>query len=120
MMEEKSRPGEKAANPYEVRHNSTAYPPTIVLSDGAESYLDQLAIDLALGNVETRQLSRALSQFYWLAWACGHASHDSECAAQLDRMRWERDLWYFCNANRKSPSDFYAAATSALWVEGAA
>ena len=94
-----------------------AYPERITLTKAAESYLDELATDLALGKVQTHQLSPALRSFYWLSYWAGHAYHDEGCQGRINRLTWERDLFYFCYANRKKPTDFYSHLTSELWRE---
>lgn len=38
----------------------------------------------------------------------------------LERVRWERDLWFFCYTNGKTPADFMRAHTDALWAGGVA
>lgn len=52
-------------------------------------------------------------QWYLLGYFDGAASRDNEIA----RLNFEADLWYYCYANKKSPSDWYAAATDRLWSE---
>ena len=48
-------------------------------------------------------------------WLDGYHARDAEIA----RLRWETDLWYYCANNRgKRPTDYYAAATDRLWAEG--
>ena len=47
-------------------------------------------------------------------WLDGYHARDAEIA----RLRWETDLWYYCANNRgKRPTDYYAAATDRLWAE---
>lgn len=67
-----------------------SYPAHITLSDGAERYLHQLAVDLALGTVELRQLSPALRQLYVFAFEQGAASRQPE----LDLVNNDADRLY--------------------------
>lgn len=90
MITQKSRPGEKAANPVEDKHQPTAYPRKIILSRAAESYIEQLATDLMVGRVELHQLSDALLQFHAFAWAGGRESADAE----IRRLNRECDRLY--------------------------
>lgn len=56
-------------------------------------------------------------EVYLAGWAAGYSSREAEIA----RLTWERDLWYFCANNKgKRPSDFYALATAELWTGAAA
>jgi len=95
--------------------NSTKRLGIIRISDAAEAYINDLASELAIGAVELWQLPPSLFAFYSFAWADGNAS---AAAPELERLRWERDLWYFCANNRgKRPSDFYRQHTNELWAE---
>lgn len=75
-----SQPGtRKPPTPsHEEGEGAFSYPAHITLSDGAERYLHQLGIDLALGSVEIRQLSPALRQLYIFAFEQGAASRQPE------------------------------------------
>lgn len=115
MIAQKSRPGEKAASPVENSSHSTAYPAKIRLSDSAESYIAGLAVDLIMAEVELHQLSPALLEFWMYAYETGRSVARQE---EIDRLTWERDLWYFVANNKgKRPGDFYAAGTDRLWAE---
>ena len=47
-------------------------------------------------------------------WLDGYHARDAE----VSRLNWEADVWYYCANNRgKRPTDFYAAATDRLWAE---
>jgi len=51
-------------------------------------------------------------EVYLAGWTTGYESREAEIA----RLRWERDLWYFCANNKgKRPSDFYRHQTNAMW-----
>lgn len=94
----------------------TIYPHKIALSVHAEQYLEYLATDLMLGVVELHQLSPALLQF----WSFGHSAGFTAGLASregIDRLQWERDLWFFCYSNKKTPREYYSHLTSALWLE---
>jgi hypothetical protein len=94
-MAQKSRPGEKAANPIEDKPNSTGYPVRIVLTPNAEAYIDQLACDLITGKVELHQLSGALLQFHTFAFNLGRQSRQAE----IDRLNHELDRAYVAKWN---------------------
>lgn len=56
-------------------------------------------------------------EVYLFGWIAGRDS----LTAELERVRWERDLWYFVANNKgKRPTDFYSHATKALWAEAVA
>lgn len=93
------------------------YPAKIRLSDTADAYIAALAVDLAIAEVELPQLPDSLMEFHTYAFEAGRASRQ----ADIDRLRWERDLWYFVANNRgKRPSDYYKTATDRLWAEASA
>ena len=48
-----------------------------------------------------------------LAWAQGWESRHAE----VDRLNYEADLWFYCYANRKRPGDYYTHQTNQLWAE---
>ena len=48
-----------------------------------------------------------------LGWAQGWESR----RAEIDRLNYEADLWFYCYANRKRPGDFYTHQTNQLWAE---
>lgn len=51
-------------------------------------------------------------EVYLAGWARGYES----CEARIQRLEWERDLWYFVASNPgKTPADFYRHATAELW-----
>ena len=114
-MNEKSRPGERATNPNENSSQATTYPRRIHLTDTAEAYIADLAVDLMLAEVELHQLSPALLEFYTYAFEAGRSVSRQD---EIDRLRWERDLWYFVASNKgKRPGDFYTHQTNQLWAE---
>lgn len=68
------------------------------------------------GDIDLTQISDgALNPRYEVfiaGWSTGYESRENEIA----RLRWERDLWYFCANNKgKRPSDFYTHHTDTLW-----
>ena len=92
------------------------YPQQIRLSAAAEDYLYRLGDAIASGQVALTQLPQSIYQIYFYGYWAGNASHDAECQKRIDRLTWERDLFYFQMANRgKTAADFYARATTALW-----
>lgn len=76
-----------------------SYPDQIALSPQAERYMHQLAIDLAAGVVELRQLSPALRQLYVFAHEQGRASRQPE----VDRANDDADRLY-AELCRRQPS----------------
>lgn len=94
MNAQKSRPA-KAAHPVQDKSNSTVYPSKIVLTPAAETYIEQLACDLVIGNVELHQLSDALLQFHAFAWNAGRNSANSV----IDRLNHECDRLYMAAFN---------------------
>jgi hypothetical protein len=104
--------------------NSNAYPTTIRLSEAAESYIDQLAVDLLLGNCELWQLSPALSQFWTFAFEegrrAGHRAGVVAAGHRIARLEYEANLFYFCYTNRKTPADYYRHVESELWAGASA
>ena len=48
-----------------------------------------------------------------LGWAQGWESR----RAEVYRLNYEADLWFYCYANRKRPGDFYTHQTNQLWAE---
>ena len=52
----------------------------------------------------------------WLSgYDYGFRTGREERQAEIDRLNWEADLWYWCYTNRKSPEQFYVHATNELW-----
>jgi hypothetical protein len=86
-----------------------SYPDHITLSPGAERYLERLAVDLELGNVELRQLSPALTQLYVLAFERGAASRQGE----LDAANADADRLY-AEVCRRTPPRTEAKSFSEL------
>ena len=94
---------------------SHPYPRKIRLSDTAEEYIADLAVDLMLAEVELHQLSPALLELYTYAFEAGRSVSRQD---EIDRLRWERDLWYFVASNKgKRPGDFCTHQTNQLWAE---
>lgn len=73
-----------------VEAGAFSYPDHITLSPQAERYMHQLAIDLAAGAVELRQLPPSLTQFYVFAFEQGSASRQAE----IDYVNSEADRYY--------------------------
>lgn len=86
-MNAESRPAKAAPEVHAGGLNSfdsTAvrrYPAQIVLTDVAETWLENLAVDLCLGRVELRQLSPALLALYTAAYEHGRTSRDLDIAS---------------------------------------
>lgn len=76
-----------------------SYPDQITLSDVAEVYLQRLAVDLAAGVVEFRQLPPALRALHVFAYEQGRQSRQAE----LDRLGDEADRLY-TELCRRQPS----------------
>lgn len=76
-----------------------SYPDHIVLSPPAERYMHRLALDLAAGGVELRQLPPSLRQFYVFAFEQGSASRQPE----VDRANDDADRLY-AEVCRRPPS----------------
>lgn len=87
----------KAPASHEV--GAFSYPDQITLSDAAEAYLHRLAVDLAAGVVEFRQLPPALRVLHVFAYEQGRAS----AAVELARLRAEADRLY-AEVVRRPPS----------------
>jgi hypothetical protein len=81
------------------------------ISDTAAECIERWADDLAWGRLSLPELPRALRTVYFAGFADGEQSQRE----QLDRLRYERDLWYFCVNNRKKPGDYLRHQTSELW-----
>jgi hypothetical protein len=95
VIAQKSRPAKAAHPQLEDKSYSTVYPSKIVLTDAAETYIEQLAYDLVIGNVELHQLSDALLQFHAFAWNAGRNSAN----AVIDRLNHECDRLYMAAFN---------------------
>ena len=93
------------------------YPRRITISAEAESYISELADNLASGAAGLEQLPPSLLAFYTFAFEDGAAV---SVGPELERLRWERDLWYFCYANKKTPAQFYSHQTNELWNQAVA
>ena len=52
-------------------------------------------------------------EVYLAGWSKGFESREDE----VKRLRYERDLFYFCYTNKKTPADFYRHQTNELWAE---
>lgn len=77
--------------------NSTPYPARIRLSDTAENYLSQLAVDLTMGRCEFTQLSPALREMWVSAWVDGRLSRQPE----VDNLNARADALYLQAFNPK-------------------
>lgn len=94
---------------------SRSYPARIVLTDNAETWLENLAVDLCLGRVELWQLSPALLALYTVAHEHGRASRD-EYVSRLER---DCDRLHFLAFNRgKTGADWMRQQTAELWRQG--
>ncbi|MGV8883449.1 MAG: hypothetical protein ACOH19_14970 [Rhodoglobus sp.] len=98
------------------------YPDRITLTPHAERYLEQLGVDLILGNCELWQLPPSLSQFWTFAHeegrAHGHRAGMIAAGHRIERLEYEANLWYFvANNPGKRPSDYRTHQTNALWNE---
>ncbi len=82
-----------------VEAGAFSYPDHITLSPHAERYMHQLAIDLAAGAVELRQLPPSLTQFYVFAFEQGSTSRQAE----VDRANDDADRLY-AEVCRRPPS----------------
>lgn len=80
----------KPPDPLPEDEGAFSYPDHITLSPRAERYMHQLAIDLAAGAVELRQLPPSLTQFYVFAYEQGSASRQAE----LDLANDDADRLY--------------------------
>jgi hypothetical protein len=90
------------------------YPARIVLSDGGETFMGDLTVDVYLGRVGLHQLSPGLLAFFTFSYEQGRDSRNAE----VTRLEYERDLWYFCANNKgKRPADFMRAQTDTLWAQ---
>lgn len=107
-----------------VQSDEAANPPKftvsrsrITLTPTAERWISEWACALVSGEVQFWQLPDSLREFFVYAFEDGRQSaHCFEC----DRLRWERDLYYWLFANPgKNGSDFYRHLTSELWREAA-
>ena len=86
-----------------------------------EAQLQSVADRLMLGEIQLNECTPAIGAVWTYAFEAGRRVHGPDCQHKLDRLAWERDLWYFCANNPgKPPSDFYRAATAALWDEAVA
>lgn len=90
-MAERERSGitTKGSSPVEAVAPSP-YPAQIELSEHAENYITQLAIDLDLALVELHQLPASLRSFYYLAESRGaergRRSENDRLSPELDRL----------------------------------
>ena len=73
-----------------------------------------------LGEIELGDCTPAIGALWVYAFEAGRRVHGPDCQHQLDRLAWERDLWYFCANTGKRPSDYYTHATDALWDQAVA
>jgi hypothetical protein len=89
----------KPPDPHDEDEGAFSYPDHITLSPQAERYMHQLAIDLAAGAVELRQLPPSLTQFYVFAFEQGSASRQTE----VDRANDDADRLY-AEVCRRPPS----------------
>lgn len=96
-----------------------AYPHKITLTDTAEAVIASYAVDLVLDRLQFWQLPNGLQEFYTYAFEAGRTV-GLESREGVDRLRFERDLWFFCYSNRKTPRDFRNHQTDALWIEASA
>ena len=96
MSAERNRPGVRTE-----AIEATAGGPFAYLKNTAEIDLTQISE----GSPNPRY------EVFLHGWALGFESREADIA----RLTWERDLWYFCHTNRKSPTDFYRHQTNLLW-----
>jgi len=85
------------------------------IGESVESELDRTLWDLVAGQISLSECTPALQAWWAVASQSGGSLSQAQ---QLERLRWERDYWYF-RANNPG-SDFYAAATAALCAEAVA
>ncbi len=97
------------------------YPRKIQLSDTAETYIAALAVDLLLDELQLGQVPWSLRQLWEFGYQTGRESRQPEidqANADADRLRWERNSWYFIAPNKgKRPADYHTHVTDMLWAE---
>lgn len=88
------------------------YPPGRVrLSERAEVGICEITHKFGTGQLELWQLPPSLYSFFLVAWFAGRESRDAE----VSRLNYEADLWFWCHTNRKGPDSFRRWQTSELW-----
>lgn len=94
------------------KSNSTA-----PIGSTVEKQLSETLWQLITGEVELHELTPALLGWWSLAYDAGRQSLRN----RIDRLEWERDLWYYCANNKgKRPSDYWNHQTDALWAKAVA
>jgi hypothetical protein len=90
------------------------YPDRIRLSLGAERYLEQLGVDLAMGTVNAWQLPPSLLQFFTFAYEQGKASRQAE----VDALNHEADRLYAEICRRLPPRQDYRSYSELSRIRG--
>lgn len=108
--------GPQTANPEALENNSAAVP-ILPRRIGAsvESELERELWRLVVGDRSLRDFTPALQAWWTIAYEEGRRSSVREA---VEGLRFSRDLWYFvANNPGKTPADYYARCTDALWSE---
>lgn len=80
-----------------------------------ETQLDRVLWQLLSGSLELHHLTPALQGWYMAGYINGSQTANQH---RIDRLTYERDLFYFLFANPgKKPGDYYTHQTNALWEE---
>jgi hypothetical protein len=95
-----------------VATNRGHYAAPLKISDTADRLIESWADQLARGRLSIPDMPASLRALYLLGTIHGEQSQSE----RIDRLTYERDVWYFCANNRgKKPGDYLRHQTSQLW-----
>lgn len=82
-----------------------------------DAQLEDVANRLALGEYELSECGTGIQALYVYAYSAGAKSQ----ITKIERLTWERDLYYFLTCNPKmTGADYYKRLTDQLWISDAA
>lgn len=88
------------------------------VTPAADRTISEWAVALMTQQMEYWQLPDSLREFFTYAYEAGRESRGCD---ECDRLRFDRDLWYFVANNKgKRPGDYYTHLTNELWRQGVA
>jgi hypothetical protein len=82
-----------------------------------DAQLDATLWGLVGGSIELSDCTPAIQDLWAVAAEQGRKSATRE---DLERLTYERDLWYACYANGWTPGEYMRRRTAALWAEASA
>lgn len=97
--------------------NESATPILPRIGASVDAQLDATLWALVDGSIELTDCTPAIQDLWAVAAEQGRQSANLD---RIERLTYERDLWYACYANGWTPGEYLRRRTAALWAEAVA